>query len=45
VIKGAPVGAKVTLVAWHEALGYLGKKTITVPPEGLKGQDFTARKK
>jgi hypothetical protein len=44
VIKGAPVGAKVTLVAWHEAIGYLPKKTITVKDGGMT-EDFTAKKK
>jgi hypothetical protein len=46
VIKGAPVGATVTLKAWHEVLGYLPKKTITVK-EGLKPEetDFTTSRK
>ncbi|MGL4555672.1 MAG: hypothetical protein ACRC33_31270 [Gemmataceae bacterium] len=45
-IKNVPVGAKVKLKVWHEALGFLTKpegEEITIAKEQTK--DFTAQKK
>ncbi len=42
-IKGVPVGATVTLHAWHESLGPLGSRKITLKPE--QTENFTAAPK
>jgi hypothetical protein len=48
-IKGAPVGAKVTLFAWHEELGHLlgqAGKEITIDADAAKNaQEITAKAK
>jgi hypothetical protein len=48
-IKGAPVGAKVTLFAWHEDLGHLlgaAGKEITIDADAAKNaQEITAKAK
>ena len=42
-IKGVPVGAKVTLKAWHEKLGMLESRQITLEKDNKI--DFEAPKK
>lgn len=44
VIKDAPVGTKLTLVAWHETLGFLERRPITVQEQGQE-ENFTAKRK
>jgi len=45
-ITGVPVGAKVTLVAWHETLGVLEKREVTLKEKNEGAEfNFTATKK